>query len=89
VVGFLDWRVWDRLDQLDRRTGLRRPWTKASIRRTERAMWLLTTLVLLSGLIDAIEGRWVPAVLFLGAGILGVFTNRWWSRKYREYKGSE
>ena len=88
-VGFLDWPGWDRLDDLDRRTGFRRPWTKASIRRTEWFLWLLTVLVAISAITSVLERAWAWAVV---SGIVAVgspFWNRRAIQKIRDRTGVE
>ena len=88
-VGFLDWPGWDRLDDLDRRTGFRRPWTKASIRRTEWLLWLLTVLVALSAITSVLERAWAWAVV---SGIVAVgspFWNRRAIQRIRDRTGLE
>ena len=73
-VGFLDWPGWDRLDDLDRRTGFRRPWTKASLRRTEWLLWLVTVLVAISAITSFLERAWAWAVI---SGIVAVGSPSW------------
>ncbi|MEA2827016.1 MAG: hypothetical protein QOG43_1455 [Actinomycetota bacterium] len=74
-MGFLDWRGWNRLDDLDRRTGLRRDWTEDSIRRTGRFLWVLTAVEFLAAVIGAVGGDWLWAVTFAAFAALGPVWN--------------
>lgn len=86
-MGLLDWRGWDRLDELDRRTGFRRRWTEAAVVRTERFLWVLTALVLLLGVINIVERDWVWAVILLVTGFVSLFTNRRTIERIRKQAG--
>jgi hypothetical protein len=82
-MGFLDWRGWKRLDDLDRRTGFRREWTEGSIKRTERFLWVLTAMELLAAVVSAVGAGWVWAVTFGALAGLGPFWNPYTIRKIR------
>lgn len=75
-MGFQDWSGWDRLDDLDRRLGLRRPPTEASVRRSERFLWAVTVMMLVAPVVSAFEHHWLKTAV-LGALVpLSVATNR-------------
>lgn len=59
AVGLLDWRGWDRLDDLDRRMGFCREWNERSLRHQERFLWLIMVIVVLAAVINAVQSRWV------------------------------
>ncbi len=84
-MGFLEWRGWDRLDDLDRRFGLR---TDPSDRSPETKRRIALAGALVMALVAAIRfasGRWaraiVPmalAIVFVGVTVVG------WIRDRRE-----
>jgi len=84
-VGFLDWRGWDRLDDLDRRFGLR---TDPSDRspQTKRRIALAGALgMALVAAIRFASGRWARAIVALGLAIVFVgATVVSWIRDRRE-----
>jgi len=85
VVRFLDWRGFDRLDELDRRAGLRRETPEAlSVERIRRSLWVLAALVLVGAAISVAQHRWA-FVVFDGVVVtIGAFWSRRVIRKMRE-----
>ena len=86
-MGLLDWRGWDRLDEFDRRTGLQREWTEASVVRTQRFLWAVTAVVLLAAAVNAIQGDWGSAVVNGAFAAPGFVINPWAIRRIRKRAG--
>ncbi len=78
-MGFLDWRGWDRLDDLDRRFGLRTDPSDRSPRTQRRLKLLGALLLVVAAAIRFATGRWVRAIVALGLAIVfvGVAVNSW------------
>jgi lysylphosphatidylglycerol synthetase-like protein (DUF2156 family) len=83
-VGFLGWRGWDRLDDLDRRAGTQQPLTERSILRTQRFMWAITVLALLSAVLSLVDRNWAWGTALVVIAFVSVFTNRRAVRMLRE-----
>ena len=66
-MGFLEWRVWDRLDALDRRVGIK-PITPE--RRRGLGVVVLATLLTLA-MLDFIERDWAGGLFALGVAVVG------------------
>lgn len=85
-MGLRDWRGWDRLDELDRRTGLQREWTEASVVRMQRFLWGGTVVMLLAAAVNAVQGDWGWAAVD-GAVAAGFVINPWVLRTIRKRAG--
>ena len=66
-MGFLEWRVWDRLDALDRRVGIK-PITPER-RRGLGVVFLATVLTL--AMLNFIERDWAGGLFALGVAVVG------------------
>ncbi len=73
-MGFLHWRLWDRLDELDRRTGFRPDWTKRSATFMEIFVWGVTALLVVRAVVDLIRGEWAAGLV---EGALAVIAGLW------------
>lgn len=86
-MGFLDWRGWSRLDELDRRVGLRREVTEASIRSSQLWLWAITAMMLVMAVSNVIERDWLRAGAFAAFAPVSVATNRRSIKKLRRRGG--
>lgn len=75
-MGFLTWRGWDRLDDLDRRLGLRRQRTDASATRMRRLLPVVIGIEVVTAIFNAAQHQWIPAVIYGALVPLALLLNR-------------
>jgi hypothetical protein len=84
-VGFLHWRGWDRLDDLDRRVGInRQPRTRSQRVRSVRAMGFVWVLLgLTQAALNLEREAWLLTCIALAVVIAALFTVVWATRQLR------
>ena len=65
-MGFLDWRLWDRLDDLDRRVGIRPIDTQQSTGFVK----IFGAVLLALTLVNLVEGDWTGMIINGGLAIV-------------------
>ncbi len=62
-MGILNWRVWDRLDELDRRTGFRRDRTERWAKGMPLVFAAVAVGFAVNTLIYLVQARWTMAIV--------------------------